>query len=220
MANVGADGLYLNIGCGPDAPRSWINFDASPSLRLQKQIPGFLYRAIPGAPVFPPNVNYGDLVRGIRLHDGSCAGIYASHVLEHLSLQEFRKAIIELRRLLRKEGRLRLIVPDLHTRAEAYLAAVRTRAPESASNFMRSTYLGDQSRDKSLGGLLREALGNSRHRWMWDYPSLCSELELAGFTRISKCKFGDSADPRFRDVEREERFFWNGQPELALEVRL
>ena len=28
--------MYIHYGCGLDAPKEWINFDASPTLRLQK----------------------------------------------------------------------------------------------------------------------------------------------------------------------------------------
>ena len=53
---------------------------------------------------------------------------------------------------------------------------------------------------------MREWFGNSRHLWMWDYRSLGKELRTAGFTDVRRAEFGDSAEPRFRDVEDPGRW--------------
>ncbi len=41
---------------------------------------------------------------------------------------------------------------------------------------------------------------------MWDYPSIEAELKRAEFTNVRPAVFGDSADPRFHEVERAERW--------------
>ena len=42
---------YVQYGCGLSAPHEWLNFDASPILRLQK-LP--LLGQLVGGPKFPP----------------------------------------------------------------------------------------------------------------------------------------------------------------------
>ena len=71
---------------------------------------------------FPANVEYGDIVKGLPVPTGSCRGIYSSHVLEHLALNDLRKALRETHRLLAEGGTFRLVVPDLEHEARTYLA--------------------------------------------------------------------------------------------------
>jgi hypothetical protein len=41
---------------------------------------------------------------------------------------------------------------------------------------------------------------------MWDYLSLKNELGSLGFKEIRRCRFGDSIDDMFQQVEDEGRF--------------
>ena len=193
---------YVQYGCGFSAPAQWTNFDASPTLRLQRlPLLGKIVSA--GNGHFPSNVIYGDIVKGLPLSAGSCEAIYCSHVLEHLSLNDFRIALLNTRRLLRAKGIFRLVVPDLRTVAERYVAE---HSKESAMRFMTETSLGVVERHKSIRGLLRGWLGNSQHLWMWDFDSLLPELQQAGFTGIRRAQFADSEDPMFAAVEEESRW--------------
>jgi predicted SAM-dependent methyltransferase len=193
---------YVQYGCAYSAPEKWTNFDCSPTLRYE-QLPvvGKLYTR--NAQRFPTNVLFGDVLKGLPIASGSCAGVYASHVLEHLSLQDMRFALKETLRILRPGGRYRLIVPDLETLIEEYRAS---KEPEAALTFMRDSLLGHEERSRGLGGLLKTQMGNSAHMWMWDYKSMAAELQDAGFTSIRRCAFNDSEDPMFKLVEDPNRF--------------
>lgn len=201
-----SDGVYLQYGCGWDAPDGWLNFDSSPTLRVERLpiIGNALSTFIKGnAERFPDNVRYGDIVSGLPIEDHSCQGIYCSHILEHLCLDDFRVALGVTNRLLKSCGTFRLVLPDLAFFIRQYQA---TRSPSAAPNFMRCSGLGEQHRQRGLMGLAKELLGNSRHRWMWDYPSIVEELISSGFTHIRPAIFGDSDDPKFREVERLDRW--------------
>ena len=83
--------MYIQYGCGLSAPENWVNFDSSPTLRLQKipLIGGIATRKVR----FPDNIKYGDIVKGLpNIPYNSCDGVYCSHVLEHLSLEDMRIA--------------------------------------------------------------------------------------------------------------------------------
>ena len=54
---------------------------------------------------------------------------------------------------------------------------------------------------------------------MYDEALLSELLSAAGFVDIRRCQFGDCEDPRFSDVEEENRFIDGGFNELALECR-
>jgi hypothetical protein len=201
-ANYQEKSLYVQYGAHFCAPKEWLNFDISWTLRLQRLpvLGGILARS---TPMFPDNVQYGDIVRGLPVPPNSCSGIYASHVLEHLALDEFRRALANTFKLLKPSGIFRTIVPDLEVACRRYMDS---KESNSAEQFMRATGLGREVSPVGLEAHLRLILGRSQHLWMWDYKGLARELELAGFKKIRSCKFGDCSDSMFRLVEDEYRF--------------
>jgi len=193
---------YIQYGCGWSAPRQWRNFDASPTLRFERMpFIGRLYTKNQFR--FPSNVEYGDIVRGLPVEKNSCAGVYCSHVLEHLSLGDFRVALRNTKEILRPAGIFRLVLPDLEHSIRMYN---ENTLPDAASEFMRETSLGHENRDRGLKGFISTWLGNSQHLWMWDYKSIVAELRDAGFIDIRKASFGDSSDPIFDTVEDKSRW--------------
>jgi SAM-dependent methyltransferase len=195
--------LKLQIGAGLDGPPGWINLDASPSLRLQRLplVGGLLRRVAP--PAFSRNVSPGDVTRGLAFADGAAGIVYTSHMLEHLPAREFDVALREIHRVLAPGGRFRSVLPDLEFEARRYLAS---DAPDRASEFMRATLLGVEQRERGLVPALRAWLGNSAHKWMWDYVSISDHLARAGFVDIRRATVGDSVEPAFSDVENPERW--------------
>lgn len=192
----------IHYGCGLSAPAGWRNFDGSPTVRA-KRLPviGALLSRV-GAP-FPANVEFGDITRRMPVPDGSARLVYCSHVLEHLPLAGLRAALRETFRMLKSGGTFRLVVPDLEVLIDAYKAS---DADDAAIKFVSDTLMGQEDRPAGTGGMLREALGNSPHRWMWDYKSLAAELRGAGFVGVRRAQFGDNPDPALAAVEDESRW--------------
>lgn len=202
-----ATGIYAQYGCGQSAPKEWVNFDVSPTLRIQKTpIIGWLLRRRLNT-TFPAGVRYGDIIKGLPLPDGACAGLYCSHVLEHLSLADFRTALRNSHRILAPGGIFRCVVPDLERPARQYIAALDAGDNEASTRFVgRNTLLGMESRPRNFRGRLAAAFGNSHHLWMWDRLSLAEELRKAGFRDVRSAEFHDSEDPLFKLVEEASRF--------------
>jgi hypothetical protein len=71
---------------------------------------------------------------------------------------------------------------------------------------MEQTLLGIKVRPRRLKNFVTSFLGNSHHLWMWDQYSLEEELNKAGFASVRVCKYNDSADIVFAEVESEGRF--------------
>jgi len=214
-----SDSIYLQYGCGQSCPEGWINFDASPTLRLQR-LPGIGRLFQRGATVFPAAVRFGDIVQGLPMADGAVRGIYASHVLEHLSYADFWTALDRTFRLLEPGGIFRLVVPDLKIRAQKYLERLEMGQAEANSWFMRSTRLGSESSSRGPVALARSVIGRSTHLWMWDENSLAAALDKTGFVAIRRCRFGDCKDEKFRLVEDAGRFYdaEDGVEECAMEA--
>jgi len=86
--------VLVNIGCGQVAHPAWLNLDSHPA---------------------GPHVRRCDLRHGLPCESGSVAMCYSSHVVEHLSPREAAAFLAEQHRALRRDGIVRVVVPDLET---------------------------------------------------------------------------------------------------------
>jgi hypothetical protein len=193
---------YVQYGCGWCAPATWLNFDCSPTLRLER-LPVLGRFCQRNAQRFPSNVHYGDIVKGLPIPRNVSRGIYCSHILEHLSLEDARIALRNTCEHLRPGGVFRLVIPDLEQLARGYLS---NNESDAAIRFMESSCLGKKDRVRSIAGMLSEWIGNSAHLWMWDEKAMKQELSRQGFVKIRRAAFGDCDDRRFDDVEQPDRF--------------
>jgi hypothetical protein len=214
--------LNVQFGCGFSVGEDWLNFDSSPTLRIERLavIGGLLSRLSGNRQLFPAAVRYGDITTGLPVAAGTVKALYASHVLEHLSYEDFRSALRQAHALLAPGGEFRLIVPDLEERARRYVAALDTGDIDAGGTFMRSCMLGTERRPKGAVNFFRQMIGGSAHLWMWDRASMAAHLEAAGFVDVRRCIIGDSPDPAFRQVEDASRFInKDGFSELAMSAR-
>lgn len=210
--------LYVQYGCGDCAPREWVNFDASPRLRVEK-LPIIRHLGRLAAPrPFPSHIRWGNISRGLPIADSAAKGVYCSHVLEHLPRNNVPAAFTETLRILAPGGRFRLIVPDLQWRARRYVEAAALGDPAAADGFLASCMLGSETRPRGALSLARRSYGLSAHLWMYDFAAIKSQLERVGFVEIRKCMLGDSGDPMFALVEDKDRFSEGREAELAVEA--
>jgi SAM-dependent methyltransferase len=90
----------LNIGCGTIYHADWINIDIVSD---------------------DPAVMSVDITKGLPFVSNSFTACYSSHVLEHMPRSAADDLLQECFRVLRSEGVLRLVVPDLETIVRDYL---------------------------------------------------------------------------------------------------
>jgi SAM-dependent methyltransferase len=199
-------GIYVEYGAGTTVGEGWLSYDSSPTLRLERLplIGRRLGKLAGGHAPFPKEIHYGDIVRGLPLQDSSVDGIYASHVLEHLALEDMRTALSNTIKLLKPGGVFRVIVPDLTIATQHYMEEVGD--PDAAFRFLSGTWLGREKRERTIIGRLREIIGSSHHLWMYDYPAMERELVEAGFTSLRIAQFGDAEDSMFNLIEHPDRF--------------
>jgi predicted SAM-dependent methyltransferase len=93
----------LNVGCGSTFDPAWTNVDCSPA---------------------HPGIQKVDIRHGLPFSPNCFAAVYASHVLEHLTLEHGGEFLAECRRVLRPNGVIRLAVPDLEGIAKLYLESL------------------------------------------------------------------------------------------------
>jgi SAM-dependent methyltransferase len=202
---------WLNVGCGTTAPEGWVNIDRSPGLALARH-PRLHSAAVcvgvlrgPQAEVrWPRNVRWIDVTKGLPFADGSVGVVYSSHILEHFTRADAVRFLVECRRVSRRDGLLRLALPDLRRMAERYLASTD---PEAADAFVEATGLGWDARPKGAGWLV-EAVSGARHRCMYDALSVQHLCRDAGFEDVRERGYREGRCPDLAVIEhREDSFF-------------
>ena len=192
----------IQFGCGMCAPTTWRNFDAGPAFWLEKTFPFTKSMLIQrGYPDYPSNIEYGDVIKGLPVAPASADAIYCSHVLEHLTLEEFRTTLRNVHTYLAPGGTFRMVLPDIAFLIKEY---VESSDPYAASRFMRDSYLGYETQDHGLRRIFYAMFSRAKHLWMWDEKNITAELAAAGFSDIRRAAFGD--DPLFQAVEDEGRW--------------
>src|SRR3989338_2445761 len=135
----------VHIGCGLSVSEQWENYYCSPTLRLSK-VPflGPLFVKLIGGPVWPREVRYGDIVKGLKIKENSCRLIFSSHMLEHLDLEDFYLALKNIYSYLQPNGVFRAIVPDLEQYMTNYYRNTKDDNKKSTASieFIRSAHLG------------------------------------------------------------------------------
>ena len=132
--------------------------------------------------------------------------VYAHHVFEHLTQRSAELFLREALRVLRPDGVLRLVVPDLTQHAQLYLARLPVAEAEAADHFLSSINLQIPRYPNPLRSLYEKISGYpSMHKTMYDEPSLCRILSSHGFGSMRHSTRGHSAlIPEIGDVEAGE----------------
>lgn len=185
--------LKLNLGSGPNGIDGWLNYDWGllPLVNKFGLIDIFIgLRLIPADyKVGWPKFDLVDIRKGLPLSNKSVDFIYCSHVLEHFEKFETLKVLTDCRRVLKKKGVLRVVLPDLKLMMKKY---------EGADKFCHDFFGFDK--DKKLGMSGRFIRG---HQWMYDTDSLKSVLLEAGFKEIVVCGFRTGQCPDLDKLDYE-----------------
>jgi predicted SAM-dependent methyltransferase len=205
--------ILLNLGCGTVAPSGWVNIDSSWNAVLSK-IP--LTRKI--ISIFLPslkevlNVNWSKdiLTRDIRkplpYPNGSVDGIYLSHILEHFDKSTADLILGECFRILRTNGTIRVIVPDLYQYSNMYIRQYEKNTPDSSDNYLKNIHLFSNTNGNVLAKLYFFINNTDSHKWMYDKYSLKAIMTAAGFSSLRICKYLSSRIPDINKVENRDRF--------------
>jgi predicted SAM-dependent methyltransferase len=181
----------VNIGCGTSVAAGWINIDNSPNAWLAKypRLRWMLWKLrILSDQRYRVNWHESVLIHDVKkklpFSDSSIDYVYTSHFLEHNSLNDARRLIADVFRILRVGGVIRVVVPDLAIGARRYLDSLQktTPDPRAASDFLAWLQLsrpGDRD----------------PHLWMYDAPSLTAMLVEHGFANVVVCRFQQGRVP-------------------------
>lgn len=199
----------LNLGSGTVAPSSWINIDRSPNVILDRFRPlkRLLFRLGLLSPVhmveWPKNVTRLDITKKLPFPDQSVDGIYSSHTLEHLYLDDARTVLRECRRVLKQNAVLRLALPDAEGFARDLVDASNAGDPDAGWNFNKALCCVDERRP-TLKRRLLSSLSSPPHRWQPTGGLVMNLLAEAGFTEITIRSYLQGDLPGLAQVEHRE----------------
>lgn len=200
----------MQYGAGKEAEEGWLNFDSSPTLRIQKiPILGRLLRSRLNY-ISDDEIKYGDIVKGLPIRHNSVDGLFCGHVLEHLTRTDFDFALANSFNYLKPGGKFRLVVPDLKIYIQEYMESSSSDnvliKNAAAEDFCKNTLFGKTETRANLLNRLKAAFGNSTHQWMWDFDGLREALRAQGFTNIRRFSKGNADDEMLLLPEREYQF--------------
>jgi SAM-dependent methyltransferase len=163
----------LHWGCGPITPYGWVNSDI---------------QAGPGVDVV------ADIRSGLPLADNSFDYITSIHVLPEIPLGDLDRALVELRRVLKPGGVLRLSLPDLDKAIQAYLS-------KDVDYFL----IPDDAVRSISGKMIVQLLWYGRSRSMFTVEFTRELLAGCGFESIQPCSFRQTSSPFPGIVELDDR---------------
>lgn len=195
--------VLLNLGSGPRGldDGHWVNVD------------GFR----------DTNVHFVvDLQRPLPFADASFDGAFSEHVLEHFTWDDGLRIATEVARVLRPDGVFRVVVPD-----GAFVMRSYFEDPDELVRY-RGTGAPGETAMQMVNSFFRQRY---EHQFMYDWPTLRTLLERAGFGEVAHCGFGQSAaglglqidDAKYRReslyVEGRKTIAPGERPDAAVAVR-
>jgi predicted SAM-dependent methyltransferase len=170
----------LHLGCGNVSLAGWINIDLDS----------------PGADM---NI---DFTLPLPFADDSTSHIFSEHFIEHITRQQAVSFLGECKRVLSKNGVIRVSTPNLKFIAALYLAGIKDE-------------WGELWQPSTLCQMLNEGMRSWGHQFVYDAQEIVSVFVEAGFNSISFQSYRKSQDPALCDLET--RPFKN---EIIIEARI
>lgn len=167
--------IKLNIGCGTDYKKGWINIDNNSDNNIEKL-----------------DLNW-DMRRPLPFENGSVDFIFNEHFFEHLPVSDGVKVMHDLKRVLKLGGVLRIAMPDLEMVVNSYLNVPLGKDPVIKE--FKMGYI--QTRAEWMNMSFRWW----GHEWLYDWEELERRLREAGFTKIKRAKLHKSKYKELNNLE-------------------
>ncbi len=163
---------YLNLGCGSNYVEGYVNAD-------------FFYRFKFWKKDTLKREWQLDLRYSLECKDEVFDGIFTEHTLEHLYLDDAKKLLQELYRVLKKDAMIRITVPDIEKYVNFYSKKYELIDTDS---FSKKYPTGCSA--------IRNITQNYFHFSTWDFEELKRYLEEVGFKDIKRMDFGKTENEK------------------------
>jgi SAM-dependent methyltransferase len=193
--------LKLHLGCGTNVVEGWINIDYSLGAHLAK-IPlskFFLRKTGLLRNEWDSRIMLHDLRKKLPFGDNTVDCIYTSHTLEHLNKADGYQMLSESYRVLKPNGILRVVVPDLKAIVADYV-----ENKIKSDDFLLALHVGYEEESDSGFKKVLAPFVRFPHKCMYDETRLVEIMTEIGFKAKAMKPF-DSDISGIHDIEIESR---------------
>ncbi|MEB3180401.1 MAG: methyltransferase domain-containing protein [Nostocaceae cyanobacterium] len=193
--------LKLNLGCGDQTPKDWTNVDyAMGAWIAQLPVISFINKKLKIINFdWPENIYLYDLTKKFPWADNTVDVIYSSHTLEHLSKTQGLHFLSECYRVLKPNGIVRIVVPDLRAYVDKYI-----QGEIPADRLLDELYVGYEAPEDGFWKQKLSPFIRFPHKCMYDTPALVRIMSEIGFEAVSKEGF-DSEIVNIEGIEIADR---------------
>lgn len=171
--------IMLNVGCGTDYKKGWINIDNNSDNNIKKL-----------------DLNW-DMRHSLPFPENSVDFIFNEHFIEHLTVEEGQIAIKDLMRVLKPKGVMRIATPDLEVTIDKYL-----NLPIEKDQTLKTFNLDFI---KTRAERINIGFRWWGHKWIYDWEELERRLKEAGCVKIKRAQLRESRYEKLSNLEiREE----------------
>lgn len=192
----------LHIGCGNSLLPSWINTDIK---------------------LYSDEVLYLDMTKPFPFVDASFEYVFAEHVCEHISFDDFLSALREILRVLQPGGIFRLAMPSLDFLLDLYerptLDINSQYIKWNNDTFSSNTVKEIQFELQDLAVItFNNFIYNWGHKFIYSTKMIENTLNMAGFKNIKKCVVGESTHKELNNLEQHGKQIpmWANQLETVV----
>ena len=158
----------LHIGCGDNELPGWLNTDLNPKR----------------------NQLYLDATQPFPLPDNAFDHVYSEHVIEHMTLPQASVMLGECLRVLRPNGVLRIVTPDL-VKLTSLVAGPQTAEQREYVEYSIKQY-GIAGSPAGGVHVLNHFVRAWGHQFIYDADTLVDQFSAAGFDRTGVCGLNHS----------------------------
>lgn len=165
--------MKLHLGSGGHILKGWDNLDKNPA----------------------PGVIQADLTKKLQYPNDSVDFIYSQHFWEHIDENQGVALLRECYRVLKKNGVIRIVTPDLDLYVDAYLNWHKYKETKkefsSPEQFLNYAMIGEAIKDK--------------HRFIYNKKDLREKAIKVGFSEIKEKEYGNSDHKELKNLETRGR---------------
>lgn len=185
---------YLNLGSGDEVFADYINVDIHPLPLIGRRRPASYIGA--------------DLRYPLPFEDETFDAVFSEHTFEHLTFDEAERLMHETFRVTKRQGRVRLIVPDLSLFIEAYARNDRAWFAEWERIYFTESEDAQRRTRRLITPMNAISFVTQEYGHMsaWDFETMKAYLEQAGFANVEQLAYAEGKDPRLlRDMDADDR---------------
>jgi predicted SAM-dependent methyltransferase len=155
---------------------------------------------------------YLDATSRWPLDDNTVEYVFSDNVIEHLTLDQGRAMLREAHRCMQPGATIRIVTPDLRGHVEMYLSGGTALQNEASTHYRNMGLVVEHPID-----LVRIPIASFGHHqgYLYDFETLSTELESAGFTAPTRYELGSSGHEALAGIDIRNH---EGGAQLAMEA--